>query len=90
LIEAIPLTGVGKIFKPALRWDAAARKLTQMLADLHRPGVQFAVTVAAHPVHGSLATVRVQGAAGVDRPAVEAAVRERLAPLALQHEIEWS
>lgn len=33
IIEAIPVTSVGKIFKPELRCDAAARMLKQLLID---------------------------------------------------------
>jgi fatty-acyl-CoA synthase len=33
IIEAIPMTSVGKIFKPELRCDAAARMLKQLLND---------------------------------------------------------
>ena len=31
-IDPMPLTGVGKVFKPQLRWDAAKRALTKILA----------------------------------------------------------
>jgi len=33
LVDAIPLTSVGKIYKPQLRCDAAARRVRQLLAD---------------------------------------------------------
>ena len=88
LIEAMPLTGVGKVFKPQLRWDAAQRKVTSMLADLHWPGLTVAVSVASHSVHGSLITVRLQGA-GVARHEPEREVHQRLDPLTIQHEIVW-
>lgn len=34
LIDAMPLTAVGKVFKPQLRWDAARRVFTDVLAPL--------------------------------------------------------
>jgi fatty-acyl-CoA synthase len=88
LIPAMPLTGVGKVFKPQLRWDAAQRKVSELLADLQQGGVQIAVSVGSHPVHGSLVTVRVQGPAA-QRSAVEDEVHKRLGPLVMKHEIEW-
>jgi fatty-acyl-CoA synthase len=33
IVEAIPLTSVGKIYKPQLRCDAAARLVTQVVRD---------------------------------------------------------
>jgi len=89
LIGAIPLTAVGKIFKPQLRWDAARRKVAKMLADLQEPGLDIAVTVAAHPVHGSLITVRLPGWPESQRAAIEREVNQRLDPLVMRHEIVW-
>src|SRR5206468_7827027 len=43
IVDAIPLTGVGKVFKPQLRWDAAERKVRAMLADLHQGTVRIDV-----------------------------------------------
>jgi len=90
VIEAMPLTGVGKVFKPQLRWDAAQRKVTQMLADLQRPDLHMAVAVAAHAVHGSLITVQLEGSNETNHEVVEREVRQRLDPLVMRHEIVWS
>ncbi|MEO7338367.1 MAG: acyl-CoA synthetase, partial [Caldimonas sp.] len=38
-VDTVPLTAVGKVFKPALRWEAARRAVQRMLADLARPGL---------------------------------------------------
>ena len=81
VIDAIPLTGVGKVFKPALRWDAAKRKVEQLLA-----GVPAAVSVQPHEVHGSLITVRMRGPRS---QAVEQEVHTRLDPLTTRHELVW-
>ena len=89
LIDAMPLTGVGKVFKPQLRWDAAQRKVTEMLADLQQGDLKIVVAVATHAVHGSLITVRLQGLPAVQRRQVEDEVHKRLGPLVMQHEIAW-
>ena len=88
-VETVPLTAVGKVFKPALRWDAAQRAVTRMLADLQQSGREVSVKVGAHPAHGSLITVAIAGAAEGGRAALERQVKERLDPLVLRHEIVW-
>ena len=90
LIDPMPLTGVGKVFKPQLRWDAARRVFTQALAALAEQGLGVAVDVGAHGTHGSLATVTVREVAPAAREAVAAAIRERLDPFVIRHEIVWS
>jgi len=47
-IEPMPLTGVGKVFKPQLRWDAARRVFTNILAPLRERGIDCSVKVGAH------------------------------------------
>jgi fatty-acyl-CoA synthase len=89
-IQPMPLTGVGKVFKPELRWDAARRVFAQLLAPLAEGGVEVAVQVAAHPTHGSLATILIRGAAQGARARLEQQVKERLAPFVIRHEIVWA
>ena len=43
-IPVMPVTGVGKIFKPALRLDAAQRAFDAALAPLRADGVAVTVT----------------------------------------------
>jgi fatty-acyl-CoA synthase len=87
LVDPMPLTGVGKVFKPALRWDAARRVAGRMLADLSLPGLR--VDAGAHPVHGSLITVTIEGVPQDGRAGIAKTVQERLGPLTLRHEIDW-
>lgn len=86
-IDAIPLTGVGKVFKPALRWDATRRAVELMLADLQPPGGNLTVEVGAHAAHGSLITVAITGVAEPARALLERQVHERLNPLVMRHEV---
>ena len=60
-IPTMPLTGVGKIFKPALRLDAAQRAFDAALAPLKAEGVSIDVIVRNDATHGTLAVVRVSG-----------------------------
>ena len=58
VLEALPLTGVGKVFKPALRDIAARLVFDNLIRSLAGAGSAFEVDVAAHPVHGRLMSVR--------------------------------
>ncbi len=89
-IDTIPLTAVGKVFKPALRWDAAQRAVRRMLADLMPDGATLNVEVGAHTAHGSLITVAITGVAEGERSALGQRVDERLSPLVTRHEIVWA
>jgi fatty-acyl-CoA synthase len=88
-IDPMPLTSVGKVFKPALRWDAARRVLIQSLDGLTKEGADVSVEVGAHPVHGSVATVTLTGVSESARAGLEQQVHERLNPFVLRHEIVW-
>jgi fatty-acyl-CoA synthase len=59
LIPQMPLTGVGKIFKPALRLDAARCAFETALAPLKAEGVTLDVIVHHDDTHGTLAVVRL-------------------------------
>ncbi len=89
-IQPMPLTGVGKVFKPQLRWDAARRVFDHALAPLAGNGIEIGVKVGAHPVHGSLATVSVRGASAEVRNGIERQVHDRLSPFVMRHEVEWA
>ena len=87
LVEKIPLTLVGKIFKPELRWDAARRVLTQQLTPLAEKGLEVAVSVGADPVHGTLVTISLKGEGR--RDTLEKEVKTILAPFGLAHKVIW-
>ncbi len=88
-VEAVPLTAVGKVFKPALRRDAAQRAVARMLQPLAAEGAALDVEVDAHAEHGSLITVRVGGVPPAERAALGRRIDERLDPLVLRHQTVW-
>jgi fatty-acyl-CoA synthase len=90
LIDPMPLTGVGKVFKPKLRWDAAERVFSAVLADLATPGRTIGVSVGAHGTHGSVATVTVSGVAEAEQAALAADIERRLSPFVLRHVVAWA
>lgn len=86
-VDPMPLTGVGKVFKPALRWDATRRVVLRMLDDLGLDGLS--VEVGAHPVHGSLIELTVPGVSPADRDSLAATVQDRLGSLTTRHVLRW-
>ena len=88
-IQPMPLTGVGKVFKPELRWDATRRVYSQILAPLEEQGVEIDVKVGIHPIHGSLATISVKGAAPGSHAELEQQIHSLLGPFVTRHEIQW-
>ena len=86
-IDPMPLTGVGKVFKPRLRWDAAKRVFTRVLAPLAERGIDCTVEVGPHGSHGSMATVTIPHVAENEREAIANEVDTMLAPFVMRHEI---
>ena len=89
-VDTIALTAVGKVFKPALRWDATQRAVSRMLAGLAPAGAAINVAVGAHAAHGSLITVAISGVTQADREPLTQQVDARLNPLVTRHEIVWA
>ncbi|WP_316184515.1 MULTISPECIES: acyl-CoA synthetase [unclassified Bradyrhizobium] len=86
-IDPMPLTGVGKVFKPQLRWDAATRVFTKALSQLTDRGIDCTVKVGPHGSHGSLATVTLRNVPADAREAIENEVHTLLAPFVMRHEV---
>jgi fatty-acyl-CoA synthase len=86
-IEPMPLTGVGKVFKPQLRWDAARRVFAGILAPLVERGIDCKVEVGPHGSHGSIATITLANVPQASREAVVEEVHKLLAPYVMRHEV---
>jgi fatty-acyl-CoA synthase len=77
IVDTIPLTLVGKIYKPELRCDAATRLVTHVLRErLAVPGAQAEATLGGP--RGMRVTVTVPAADSASVPAVEKALAEYL------------
>jgi fatty-acyl-CoA synthase len=86
--ESIPVTAVGKIFKPELRFDAVRRTLEKALVAVADGAVSLEVAVGADDRHGMLArivaTPRQAGAR-----AIEPKLREALDRFTIRYDITW-
>jgi fatty-acyl-CoA synthase len=88
-VDPMPLTGVGKVFKPQLRWDAATRVFSGVLMPLTDRGIDCTVKVGPHGSHGSIATVTLAGVPEEKRGAVAGEIDTLLAPFVMRHEVVW-
>ena len=86
-VDPMPLTAVGKIFKPALRLDAMRRVAAQLLDGLTADGAALGVQVAADAKLGHVIRVSLGGAQGAERERLAVAVHQRLDPLTVRHEV---
>ena len=87
IIPQVPLTAVGKIFKPALRWDATKKIYEEELAGMSDMAASMDVSVVEDKVHGTNVTVKIKPAAGVEASAVEEKARELLSRYTLHCDI---
>jgi fatty-acyl-CoA synthase len=79
IIDQVPLTPVGKIFKPALRWDVIAKIYRQELESLGAMVEHCSVSAGEDKIHGTRVDISATPAAGVEPAAVEQKIREILA-----------
>jgi fatty-acyl-CoA synthase len=86
-IDPMPLTAVGKIFKPALRSDAMRRVAEALLAPLAEAGARLQVGIAADPLRGDVIRVALGANDAAQREALTAKVAAILGPLAVRHEV---
>jgi fatty-acyl-CoA synthase len=88
VIDQMPLTPVGKIFKPALRWDAIKRVYETELRKLGTLADSVELKVGEDKVHGSLATIKVKAAANVSKDEIARKVSELLALYTVKYALE--
>ncbi len=89
-IPVMPVTGVGKIFKPALRQQAAQRAFEAALAPLRAEGVRADVTVRNDATHGTLAVVRISDSDGQSNDAITKRCNDLLGGFQLRHVVEFA
>jgi fatty-acyl-CoA synthase len=89
-VDLMPLTGVGKIFKPQLRWDAARRVFSSVLDPLTKTGVDCKVQVGPHDSHGSIATVTITRVPEHKRKVIANDVDTLFAPFVMRHQIVFA
>ena len=87
VLDQIPLTPVGKIFKPALRWDATRCVYSKEMEALGDSASSVEVEVGEHKVHGTVVKIRVKAAPGVKEEAVREQVSQIIARYTVYYEL---
>ncbi|MBU0515984.1 MAG: AMP-binding protein, partial [Proteobacteria bacterium] len=87
IVDAVPLTPVGKIFKPKLRWDAVRRTYQAELAALGDLVEAVRVEVVEDKLHGTLARVTLEPAAGASPDEIRARVRDILGRFTIKYDL---
>ena len=89
VLDAMPLTDVGKPNKAVLRNDAARRVFAEALAPLADTGLKIAVDIRSHATAGTITVVNLTADEKMDRDAVERELRKLLSPYTIAHEVVW-
>ena len=87
VLEAIPLTPVGKIFKPALRWQVIERVFTEELKALGDAAAAVKVSAAEDKVHGTSVTIDATCTSGTTPKQLEEKIKDILANYTVHHTI---
>jgi fatty-acyl-CoA synthase len=90
IIDAIPLTGVGKVFKPQLRWEATQRVFIEAVQALAEQGITCQVSVGADGTHGTFASVSVQTTSAISKDEAARRISACLNPFTIRHQISWT
>ncbi|MBU2622741.1 MAG: acyl-CoA synthetase, partial [Proteobacteria bacterium] len=87
ITDHIPLTAVGKIFKPALKWDAIKRTYEKELEALGSLTESFDVSVGEDKIYGTSASIKVKPASGVAPEKIRKRISEILANYTVHYDI---
>ena len=87
ILEQMPVTAVGKIFKPTLRYDATRRAIQSALAPLAEEGVTIEVEVLPHERHGTLTRITARPDASTTGGQLRARIDELLVRFIGQREV---
>jgi len=87
IVEDMPLTPVGKIFKPALRWNAVKRVYQAELQALGEMAESVEVEVGEDKVHGVLATIKIKASAAFEMQKIVDKVRDILASYTVKYRV---
>ena len=88
IVDEIPLTPVGKIFKPALRWQAIQkvyRKELEALGDLVE---SVDVTVGEDKIHGALAVITIKARPDISIEEIKRKADDILARFTVKYQLE--
>jgi fatty-acyl-CoA synthase len=89
ILDQMPVTAVGKIFKPPLRSDAVRRVYTEALSAVLPADLSWEVQVEPNPQYGMLATLVLSGAPEDQRAHVQEQIARALGAYVVKYQIQW-
>lgn len=87
VIDPMPVTAVGKIFKPALRYDAIRRVFDAELAKLSDLVESIDVQVGEHKVHGTIAYIIAKPTSSTDVTTLRRQIDDILGRFTVHYEV---
>ena len=87
VLDELPLTPVGKIFKPALRWDATKRVYEDVLKDLGSLAASVEVKVEEDKIHGAIARIDVAPGESASQQEIESKVGDLLSRYTVRYQL---
>ena len=89
ILDQMPLTTVGKIFKPPLRSDAVRRVYAEALSSVLPAHLSWEIQVEPNPRHGMLATLILSGIPEEQRAHVHEQIARALGVYVVKYQIQW-
>jgi len=89
ILDQMPLTTVGKIFKPPLRCDAVRRVYAEAVSAVLPADLSWEVQVEPNPQHGMLATLILSGIPEEQRAHVHEQIARALGVYVVKYQIQW-
>ena len=84
----MPLTAVGKIFKPKLRWLAIENVYRKALSEVAKRVDSLEVSVGESSIYGSLATITGNLLTRVDKTEINQQIADKLGPFMTKYELQ--
>jgi fatty-acyl-CoA synthase len=88
IVDKIPLTPVGKIFKPSLRWQSIQRVYEAELQSLGDLAEKIEVSVHEDKIHGSIAEISIKAAPGVSADEIRQKVEDVLTRYTVKYRLK--
>lgn len=88
IVDEIPLTAVGKVFKPELRFDAIQQVYENQLKPLANEVESLEVKVSEDKIHGTLSTIYIHMKADSNPTTVEKEINNLLSKFTVRYRIE--
>ena len=88
ILEQMPLTAVGKIFKPKLRWLAIEHVYREALNEVAKLVESLEVSVGESSVYGTLATITAKLPVGIDKAEINQLIADKLGPFMTKYDLQ--